>query len=105
MTTPPISRNTDPDSSHLAGEKVTKSGKRRRQMDILLDLVGRRPGMTATEMVDYCHLDRYQISRRLADLKNVGRIYQGATRRCHVRGSMMVTWHIVPQDGQVELLL
>lgn len=79
-------------NAHLASGRL--SGNRRRA----LDLVRRWPGMTATELAAKAELfpelaiDRIELSRRLADLKNLGHVRQGPVKKCGIKKSAMVTW-------------
>ena len=61
-------RNTDPNSSHLAESDITTSGERQHQNGIALDVVILFPGLTSKELASHCPLDRYQLARRLNDL-------------------------------------
>lgn len=88
----PIAHTNDPTTSHLAADKITKSGKRVKHADIVLDLVQRFPDSTAVELVEQGSLREYQVRRRLTDLMHAGKVVRGAGRECRVRGSQMVTW-------------
>jgi hypothetical protein len=94
--TNPISRTNDPATSAEAAALVTASGARARQAEAVLALVAASPGLTAVELVASQAgppaLDRYQISRRLADLESAGRVRKGDARACRVHGTRMVTW-------------
>lgn len=96
----PASRNTDPLSSHLAEAEINDSGSRESQAYRILEIVSMNPGLTSREMVDFCRLDRYQIARRLADLKSAGIIRQGIIRKCRVGGRKSVTWYPVGGHGE-----
>ncbi len=74
MTPPPLygtglAHSGDPDTSHEAAQHIVASGTQGRQMTIVLDTVRRHPGLTSLALADHCDLDRYQVARRLADLK------------------------------------
>lgn len=88
----PASRRTDPKSSHSAERGVNQSGSREIQQKLIYDYVQSWPGRTSLEMTERLDLDRYQIARRLADLKNAGLVYQGASRKCRIGGRDSVTW-------------
>ena len=89
--TPPLTRNDDPATSHLAEQHMRESGKLGRQQRAVWNLVVLYPGFTAkqlnstdtakaygrrgtlaNDMADR----RYQISRRTADLKRLGLVRQ-----------------------------
>lgn len=84
-------RSTDPITSHLAGEEVTKSGRRAKQQNAVFDLVTYNPGHTASELSEFSNLDRYQIQRRLSDMDGV-RVRKGEPHECKVTGRLAVTW-------------
>lgn len=91
----PIARNTDPVTSHLAAQEVTREGIRGKQALIVLEAVRRYPGRTSMELSRLCELDRYQISRRLADLEHAGEVEKGEARMCDIAGRLAVTWRAV----------
>ena len=92
MHFPPASRRTDPPSSKAAEQRVTHSGQRRKQADIVLDAVKAHPGRTAWMLTQFCELDRYQIQRRLSDLERIGKVSKGRSRVCTVQGTQAVSW-------------
>lgn len=56
-------RTTDPESSHLAGEDVTKSGVRHNQQLIATRCVRETPGRTSAELAVIHDKDRYMLGR------------------------------------------
>jgi len=89
-------RSTDPETSHMAAEEVTKSGKRETHIKILTDVVNDNPGMTSKEIAfmlqdKYPELDRHEVARRLADAKGCS-LQQGTVRKCRLAKRMCVTW-------------
>lgn len=88
----PNARNTDPLSSHIAGENITRSSKRSSQQEEALRLVKSYPGHTAAELAKFSLLDRYQLNRRLPELVGIY-IQKGAMRECRILGSTCVTWY------------
>lgn len=95
------SRNTDPLSSHLAEDDVTRSGERQRQCDMVLAVVTANPGMTSKELTRYAppSTDRYTFSRRLPDLEKKGLVQRGEMRKCSVGGKLSVTWSCPPRQA------
>lgn len=98
----PIAHANDPATSHAAADAVTRSGRRDRHCQLVLDLVRRHPGRTAVELWSMADLDAreelaelQEVRRRLTDLAATGRVVRGPSRNCGVRGSLMVTWWIV----------
>lgn len=74
-------RNTDPVTSHLAAELFTSSGKRLSHNMRILRAVIDKPGMTAGEIAEATGLSQIQVSRRMADFKNI-KIKEGPQRHC-----------------------
>jgi len=105
MTTfPPVSRRTDPRSSFLAEQGINEDGSRESQQQFLLRLVKHRPGLTSMELSKLCELDRYQVARRLADLKNGKLLESGYIRNCTVSDKEAVTWNPILVERQLQLL-
>ena len=93
----PNSRATDPESSHLAGEAITRSGRRASNMKKIVSFVKSNPGLTSKEIavaMDDDFIDRYEVSRRLADASGVS-VKKGPARNCTACTGMKlcVTWY------------
>ena len=84
------SRRDDPESSRLAGEQ--HASKAATHKALLLAAVREQPGKTSAELAVLVGLERHESGRRLSDLKNDGRVSQGALRRCSQNGTTAVTW-------------
>ncbi len=92
------SRSSDPESSHLAGEEITKSGNRKTQCDAVLDAVAKSPNATARELAAYHHLDRHSVSRRLADLCSSNLVRKAKARQCDIGKRLSCTWVVVDKN-------
>jgi hypothetical protein len=107
----PIAHATDPVTSYEAADAMRESGQRQRHCDAVMVYVRAYPGMTRGELGDRrikvveeqkhedgsvtlitTWLDRYQVARRLTDLKALHRVYQGEKRICTVLGTSHMTW-------------
>jgi len=88
----PASKTKDPISSYIAEEKITLSRARARQIDLVLSCIRRSAGKTSKELALIFELDRHMVDRRLADLKNRDKAFQGHIRECGVSGIKSVTW-------------
>lgn len=66
---PPRARRNDPDSSHLAADRMEKSGAMGEQMQAVLDAVKRYDGSTSKELAELSGLDRHAVARRLPELE------------------------------------
>lgn len=86
----------DPATSHAAAERHERSGLAETNRKIVLALVRDYPGSTSVELHaaqgDRSHLDRHEVSRRLADLKNAGIVQQGDAKECSIKRTAMVSW-------------
>ena len=99
---PPIARDSDIGTSHEAASEITASGKRQTYMGMCLETVGRYPGLTAGHIGEVTGLGHGRVWRRLSDLKNQGKIYQGPSEMWH--GRKQCTWWPVREEKQLELL-
>ena len=88
--TPPISRSTDPETSHQAERAITESGARESHAQQCLRALRERPGMTAGEVGEATGLGHVPAQRRLSDLFRIGDVTQGEPRDYH--GRAQVTW-------------
>lgn len=87
----PSSRSTDPESSHDAAERSTRSGARASQQNRVLAWVRRWPGRTSRELAALANVDRYMVARRLPELEPV-HLRRGDLRKCAVTHTRAVTW-------------
>lgn len=104
----PASRRSDPETSHLAAEQHTKSGKRNTNYWIVVLALGelyamRQHGITAGELTQYINeqershfLEYHEVVRRLADAKEVD-AWAGSKRQCSVRRNPAQQWY--PKDS------
>jgi len=88
----PASHSHDPSSSHEAEARINKSGKRKRNQDMVLAMVKRNEGYTAAEIAENENFDVIEIRRRLSDMKGI-RVFQGNRRICDVAGTSAVVWY------------
>lgn len=92
----PLAAAADPATSAEAGERHRASGRLRANAGVVLELVRKYPGSTSLELFyadNRNHgLDRHEVSRRAADLKNAGLVRQGESRKCTIKKVKMVTW-------------
>lgn len=112
---PPRARATDPSTSHDAGEAKVASGDAERQQDIILAALHDhgRDGITSNELAAAAGLDRYEVGRRLPELRDVrgeARVYgypfAPEKRRCAVSGRKAMVWRPeVQAPEQQDLLL
>jgi len=98
----PAARRTDPPASHRAGHEISKSGQRVTQAQRIYALLCENPGSTRGEIADiikkqdgteaevFC-----MVSRRVADLVNIGSVKHGEERVCSIRHRIIGTlWPI-----------
>lgn len=94
----PLASPADPVTSHDAGERHERSGRLGRNAEIVFAIVRDNPGLTSVEIFsaqDRSSLDRHEVSRRLSDLRNAGRVRQGAAKECSIKRVAMVSWFVV----------
>lgn len=83
-------RTTDPITSHMAAAAI--QGEASRQRVVIRKLVEEHPGLTSQELAEHSDLDRYQIARRLPELRAKGKVIMGHYRPCKVSGRQAHTW-------------
>lgn len=88
----PAARSTDPETSHLAAEENTLSGRRAVQQHAVLAAVMSHPGLTSRELAQAAGMDRYVVARRLPELEAAKRVHKGEARECRVNKRRAVTW-------------
>lgn len=84
-------RNTDPATSHMAAEEITRNGTRQTQIELVVGMVQGNPGKTSAELADITGHDRYMIARRLADAEGI-HVKKGEARKCEQSKRQAVTW-------------
>jgi hypothetical protein len=89
-----MARRSDPETSHAAAAEMLHSGKLTAQQGRVLALVAKHPGCTSLELaaISDGKLDRYQIARRLPELKRGHVVRMGSTRKCNIGDRPAVTW-------------
>ena len=66
---PPMSRSSDPPTSDIAEAKHIKSGKRKRNCDLILEAIKANPDCTSAELGKLVGMDRVEAARRCSDLR------------------------------------
>lgn len=94
---PPISRNSDPETSHDAAADLTASGARSRMASITLAGLRENPGLTSKELEKLLGFEDGAIRKRLNDLRHLKLADNGPERRCSITGKTAQTW--VPRDS------
>ena len=87
-----------PETSRMAMESVTTSGKRAAHVGLIVVAVVAEPGRTSAELAESLHLDRVETARRTSDAMNDGLIVQGVKRKCAVCHARCVTWWPVRKE-------
>ena len=89
----PLARDSDPISSHEAGDELTQSGRRKAQMERILFALRSHPGSTTHELKKGLPgLDEVKICKRLNDLKESGLAEKTGIRLCRVSRRRIQTW-------------
>lgn len=105
FTDTPRARNSDPETSHLAAERIKATGLLGVQQAVVLELVRRHPGHTSAELAMHYATDagepasnwrihRPMIARRLPELAGP-HIRRGKPRECRINGTPAGTWYPV----------
>ncbi len=94
-------RSTDPETSHIAEEELTKSGARlthcEKIIEAMEDLAAmRHTQSTGREIAQKSGMDYVAVMRRMNDLLNSGKVVKGQARTCQTDGkTKMVVWSLV----------
>lgn len=98
---PQATRNSDPSTSRAAELEITRSGCRATQAEQVFALVRRYPGRTSAELAAmHGGLDRWQVARRLPDLRRLGRVETGDAKMCQMQRRNSVTWWPASTDNR-----
>ena len=87
-------RRDDPFTSHLAANRVTKSGRLNEMGRKVLDVLRQHDGATANELHYYMR-DAEKAHRVLRNLERSGYVKEGEPRICRRRGTKALTWFIL----------
>ena len=91
----PAARASDDDTSHIAADIHTASGKRHSNMAAVVGMVTASPGHTSAELAHlhrHLGLTRHEVARRLPEAVTAGAVTKGYKRRCAANGSLATTW-------------
>ncbi len=88
----PRARRSNPTSSHEAADFVERTGLAQQQAARALSAVRAYPGRTSQELATLSQLDRYELARRLPELRVAGQVRNGVKRQCTVTGQQALEW-------------
>ena len=88
----PAARRTDPTTSHEAARGAGRMANTHRL--IIIEAMKKHPNLTSAEIAHCTGLERHQAARRLPELRKLGVAVNGPARRCHVLGTMQMTWRL-----------
>lgn len=88
----PIARASDPETSHLAGDAITASGRRAHQQAQTVAAIRAFPGRTMQELAELTGLDRYVLGRRVSECETAGLVRRLPKRQCAITGRMAEPW-------------
>src|SRR5699024_10543838 len=110
-----LTRRDDLDTSRMAAERTTRSGKRQAGVRRAVETVRANPGATSAEIAQMAGMDRVEAARRLPDAREQGLIHnpvdalgKPVKRRCGVAGTPAITWLPGPKpltESQEQCLL
>lgn len=88
----PASHRNDADTSYIAEERITRSGKRHTHQQLIAQCIARLPGLTCAEIAGHTGLEYIEVNRRISEVCTAGRAHRGPKRSCPIRGSDCSTW-------------
>ncbi len=86
----------DPDTSRAAAKSVVSSAKAHRQQVFRVLFASNNP-LAVSELEARMPLKRYQIARRLSDLRNDKEIADSGFRHMNSNGRQEVKWQVCPR--------
>jgi len=98
----PLARNRDSVTSFEAADDLHRSSRWHKQVWKVFFCLRRNQGLTSSELSEKLDFgDRYTASRRLGDLRRMGLVCNGPTKRpCRVTGKRCLTWFIATNWAQ-----
>lgn len=88
----PAARATDPETSHIAADVHTASGKRAEQQARTVAAVRAFPGCTMQELAEKTGIDRYVLGRRISECETAGLVKRALKHACRVTGRAAEPW-------------
>lgn len=85
-------REHGPITSRMAGQEIEDSGAATQQRLEALRVLMLHPSSTSAELAEHSSLDRYQIARRLPELRLRGLVENDGVRACGVSRRPAMTW-------------
>lgn len=95
-----LSRNTDPETSHIAADRHERAGNANSNRQKCISVLIEYPGVTAAELAEHARMERHEASRRLPELRQAGKVFNGQKRLCRVNSTLQLTWyykHAIPK--------
>lgn len=97
----PLARSTDPVTSHIAADRLRKSGSIAPQVAETIAAVRAFPGRTTHELSVDARMDRYVLAKRVSVAERMGLIQRGAKRPCSITGFPAEPWSPVVPEGSL----
>lgn len=100
----PLARNTDPNTSHIAAQRYTKSGRRDSWKKRILQWLREHHvhaedgGLTAHELAVITDFPHPTIHKRLPDLKRDGLVTKTVQRMCQITHEQAWAWRALTQE-------
>ncbi len=87
-------RNSDPNTSRLAAEEITRSGGADLLREAVLAAVKENPGCTSREFgVSSEEVSHDNFHKRLPELEKAGEVHRGDARKCRITNRQATTWY------------
>jgi hypothetical protein len=108
---PPLARQGDPGTSHLAGERLKESGKWQSQKMLVLRwmtnhwIVDERRSLTASELADVSGIRHPVCHKRLPDLRKDGLVCCSVKRECRITGEQAWTWRVTSDEERAAFVV
>lgn len=92
LSSSPVSRTNDPETSKAAEDLINRSGLRRGQQTRVARALFENPGQTSAEYGAIIGTDRFMPARRLPELAAAKLARRGKPRKCRETGNPCTIW-------------
>ena len=99
-----ISRSTDPETSHITAQEITRDGTVAGLRELVSEAVKINPGLTSRELsLSSGEIAHESFHKRLPELERRGMVHRGDARRCRDTNRMATTWYPGPKGDPQQM--
>lgn len=99
-----ISRATDPETSHITAQEITRDGTVTGLRELVNEAVKVNPGLTSRELsLSTEGIAHESFHKRLPELERRRLVHRGDARRCRTTNRMATTWYPGPKGDPEQM--